>query len=106
MIRGYVSCCRLISRRARHSSARHLFGGAGECPARLTLAWRYRRRCVNRLHTLDCGAHPGPGVGDRAVAITNFWQLMKSVAARAPEPTREGACVPPYGAMRSVSVSV
>src|SRR4051812_27316144 len=37
MIRRYVSCYRLISRTARHSSARHLFGGAGECPARLTL---------------------------------------------------------------------
>src|SRR5437762_9638110 len=37
---------------------------------------------------------PGSGAGDRALAITNFQRMetVKSIAARAPQRTREGAC--------------
>src|SRR5215211_7268955 len=56
--------------------------------------WRCRGGCANRLLHLGLGSAPGSGAGDRGLAITNFraTQLMKSVAARAPQPSRRGDC--------------
>ena len=51
---------------------------------------------VSTAAHLELGSAPSSGVGDRGLAITNFqpMELMKSVAARAPQPSRRGDLLP------------
>src|SRR5215218_1486073 len=67
--------------------------------------WRCRGGCANRLLHLGLGSAPGSGAGDRGLAITNFraMELMKSVAARAPQPSRRGDCSPGTWAIESIA---
>ena len=58
-----------------------------------------QRRLCQPERILDWGSVPGLGAGDRGLAITNFpaMELMKSVAASAPQPTRRGDSRPELG---------
>jgi hypothetical protein len=80
--------------RACHSCARRLLAGRG-LPA-LPALHGVVEAVVSTAAQLGLGSAPGSGAGDRGLAITNFraMELMKSVAARTPQPSGRGDCSP------------